>query len=205
MAVSRWLQITSFNNHPLHIARPLVWFGISALVGWPFSAALAVPFAVEALIVRTPLFSATKTVAPLTLLWILLRRFLIMAVATICLSAAILVPTSIVDYSFYRKWWLVPLHIISYNVFGRYGEASGPDIFGTEPWWFYLLNGLLQFNVAFVLAILCAPILVWLTLTILKRFSLQHGNGDMNWWFPIAMSPFWQPRLVDRIPCCCAK
>ncbi len=65
---------------------------------------------------------------------------------------------AVVDYAFYRKWWLAPLHIVWYNVFGHHG--GGPNVFGTEPWWFYLLNGLLQFNLAFPAALLSLFILV---------------------------------------------
>jgi alpha-1,2-mannosyltransferase len=44
-----------------------------------------------------------------------------------------------------------------YNVFG--GDV-GPDIFGTEPWWFYFLNGILNFNVLFLAALISLPALV---------------------------------------------
>lgn len=65
----------------------------------------------------------------------------------------------LVDGLFYRKWTFVPFNIVSYNVFGA-EEGGGPDIYGTEPWYFYLVNGLLNFNVAFVLALASVPILV---------------------------------------------
>lgn len=42
----------------------------------------------------------------------------------------------------------VPLNIVLYNVFGQ-----GPNIFGTEPWYFYIVNGFLNFNVLFLLAL----------------------------------------------------
>ena len=44
-----------------------------------------------------------------------------------------------------------------YNVFS--GSSRGPDIFGTEPWHFYLRNLLLNFNVWFLLAILAGPVI----------------------------------------------
>jgi alpha-1,2-mannosyltransferase len=52
----------------------------------------------------------------------------------------------------------VPWNIVAYNVFG--GEGKGPNIFGTEPWTFYIRNLLLNFNVWFVLAVSIAPLLV---------------------------------------------
>ena len=47
--------------------------------------------------------------------------------------------------------------IISYNVFG--GSGRGPDIFGTEPWDYYIKNLILNFNIWFVLAAAAAPLL----------------------------------------------
>ncbi|KAI5289199.1 mannosyltransferase, partial [Ascosphaera acerosa] len=45
-----------------------------------------------------------------------------------------------------------------YNVFG--GAGRGPDIYGVEPWPFYLLNLALNFNGWFVLAMAAAPLLL---------------------------------------------
>ena len=51
----------------------------------------------------------------------------------------------------------VPWQIVSYNVFSS--NITGPEIFGTEPWDFYIRNLLLNFNVWFLLAILAGPAL----------------------------------------------
>lgn len=45
---------------------------------------------------------------------------------------------------------------------------------GTEPWYFYLINGFLNFNVAFALALLVLP------LTFLMEYLLQRFHGE--WW-----------------------
>lgn len=45
-----------------------------------------------------------------------------------------------------------------YNVFG--GKGRGPDIYGTEPWNFYVINGFLNFNFLFIMALLSIPGLV---------------------------------------------
>lgn len=62
------------------------------------------------------------------------------------------------DYVFFQKFTIVPWNIVAYNIFG--GEGRGPEIFGTEPWTFYIRNLLLNFNIWFVLAVLAAPLLV---------------------------------------------
>lgn len=47
--------------------------------------------------------------------------------------------------------------MVFYNVFS--GGDRGPNIFGTEPWHFYVRNLLLNFNIWFVLALSAAPML----------------------------------------------
>jgi alpha-1,2-mannosyltransferase len=63
-----------------------------------------------------------------------------------------------VDSLFFRKLVVVPWNIVAYNVFG--GEGRGPNIFGTEPWTFYIRNLLLNFNAWFILAVSIAPLLM---------------------------------------------
>ena len=58
-------------------------------------------------------------------------------------------PLVLVDYFFYQKWTLVPFNLVMYNVWNSSSE-SGPDIFGTEPWWFYLVNGVLNWSLVWV-------------------------------------------------------
>jgi alpha-1,2-mannosyltransferase len=52
----------------------------------------------------------------------------------------------------------VPLNIVLYNVFS--GHGRGPDIFGTEPWWYYVFNLILYFNVLLVAALCSFPLMV---------------------------------------------
>jgi hypothetical protein len=54
--------------------------------------------------------------------------------------------------------------VCRYNVF----TSHGPDLYGTEPASYYLLNGLLNFNVAFPAALLVIPAQLLLA-TLLKK------------------------------------
>jgi len=65
-----------------------------------------------------------------------------------------------VDSFFYQKLVFVPLRIVLYNVFS--GSSRGPDIFGTEPWHFYIRNLLLNFNIWFILAMCAGPMLAFM-------------------------------------------
>lgn len=58
---------------------------------------------------------------------------------------------------FYHKVVVVPWRIVMYNVFSR--SSRGPDIFGTEPWNYYIRNLTLNFNLWLLLAMSAAPLL----------------------------------------------
>lgn len=104
-----------------------------------------------------------------------------------------------VDYAFFRKIALVPWNIVAYNVFG--GQGKGPEIFGTEPWTFYIRNLLLNFNIWFALALLAGPLLVIQALfrsrttptqAVLRSITL---TAPFYMWFGIFTS---QPHKEER-------
>lgn len=128
-------------------ALSLTWFAAGAVLGWPFAAALAVPF------ILADLLEAVKGAWAKTI-----KSFSIAAAAILVITGAIVA----FDTAAYRKTVIVPLNIVLYNVFG--GEGKGPDIYGTEPWWFYLANLALNFNVLLPLALLNLVTLVSLVL-----------------------------------------
>ncbi|KAJ1553875.1 mannosyltransferase, partial [Cladochytrium tenue] len=105
----------------------VVLTAIGALLGWPFAAAASIPLALEQLV-------SPRRVS----------RLAAMVVAAIVSLVIVAGSMAVVDHAFYRKWTLVPWNIVAYNVFS--GSDRGPDIFGTEPWYYYLMNGLLNFN-----------------------------------------------------------
>ena len=66
------------------------------------------------------------------------------------------IPLLIVDSNFYGRFVIAPLNIVLYNVFSEHG----PDLYGTSPWTFYFLNGFLNFNVVFILALMSLPVVL---------------------------------------------
>ncbi|XP_021093559.1 alpha-1,2-mannosyltransferase ALG9 isoform X10 [Heterocephalus glaber] len=72
---------------------------------------------------------------------------------------------------------------------------------GTEPWYFYLINGFLNFNVAFALALLVLP-LTSLMEYLLQRFHVQ--NLGHPYWLTLAPMYVWfiiffiQPHKEER-------
>lgn len=146
-------------------------FAVGAIVGWPFSLALAIPFVAEEMLVC----GSDKVAAGEVRTWRLTRwRNQIAAglLATLIFVSRIWpsgtrgtwqlivlsqVPVIGIDTLAYGRTAIVPWHIISYNIFG--GSERGPDLYGTEPWYFYLKNLALNFNLAQPLALFSLPAL----------------------------------------------
>ncbi|KAB8237336.1 dolichyl-P-Man:Man(6)GlcNAc(2)-PP-dolichol alpha-1,2-mannosyltransferase [Aspergillus alliaceus] len=126
------------------IAQGIMWFGVGAIVGWPFAGALVVPLLLAEITVGS--FSGS--------LGTIISRIINGAMGCLVILAAEIA----VDYAFLGKFAIVPWNIVAYNIFG--GDGKGPDIFGTEPWTFYIKNLLLNFNIWFVFAMSAAPLLL---------------------------------------------
>ena len=59
----------------------------------------------------------------------------------------------LIDSKVYGRFVFAPLNILTYNVFG----GGGPNLYGTEPWTYYFVNGFLNFNIVFLLALVTWP------------------------------------------------
>ena len=68
----------------------------------------------------------------------------------------IIIPQIAIDSDKYGRFVSAPFNIVKYNVFTQHG----PDLYGTEPWTYYLSNGILNFNGGFLLALGVLPICV---------------------------------------------
>ena len=101
---------------------------------WPFAALLGLPIACDIVLRKKEYVFFIK--------WSVISAVIILALQ---------IP---VDSLFYGKLVIAPLNIVKYNVLSDHG----PDLYGTEPWTYYLFNGLLNFNVAFILALLVWPL-----------------------------------------------
>lgn len=122
----------------------IFWFGVGTVLGWPFAGALVLPFILEEVILA---FTTGEVINSF-------RRLLNGAL----MSIAVLLVQTAIDSFFYKKLVCVPLNIVLYNVFS--GGSRGPDIYGVEPWHFYVRNLALNFNVWFFLALAAFPLLL---------------------------------------------
>ncbi|XP_059405862.1 alpha-1,2-mannosyltransferase ALG9 isoform X2 [Carassius carassius] len=142
-----------------------------AIVGWPFSALLGIPIAFDLLFLK----KKWKSFITWTLVALLL----------------FLVPVVVVDSYYYGKLVIAPLNIILYNVF----TPHGPDLYGTEPWHYYFVNGLLNFNIVFVLALFSLP-LTALMEALLQRFNVQ--NLGRPYWLTLSPMYLWMLVFFTR-------
>ncbi|OCB89039.1 asparagine-linked glycosylation 9 protein isoform a [Sanghuangporus baumii] len=148
-------------------------FATGAIVGWPFSLALAIPFVLEELFIygtdrvapgkwrawffarvvrlfTAGAFAALLFVGPLVGFYL--------CIAKVDTAFLYQIPVVAIDSLAYGRLSIVPWNIIKYNIFG--GASRGPDLYGTEPWNFYILNLVLNFNVLALLALLSLPALL---------------------------------------------
>lgn len=93
------------------------------------------------------------------------------------------VPVVCIDSVAYGKWTIVPWNIVQYNVFG--GSERGPDLYGTSPWYFYILNLLLNFNILLVLAFASLPSLAITYYVDRKRLGLMKPGPNESSPFTI--------------------
>ncbi|KIV79750.1 hypothetical protein PV11_07295 [Exophiala sideris] len=151
-------------------ATGIMWFGVGAMLGWPFAGALIIPFVVEEWLMA--LVGQTDLV-------VTFRHYLDGLVRCLVILA-VQVGT---DAFFYHKPTVVPWRIVAYNIFG--GKDRGPDIFGTEPWDYYIRNLLLNFNLWFVLAAISGPLFLLQSLVFGQRTTNQPLLRTLTFMSPL--------------------
>jgi alpha-1,2-mannosyltransferase len=130
----------------LKTAQGIFWFAAGGIIGWPFATALVAPYLAEELLLA--FFSQSVSE--------LFQRVL-QGTTWSLLALAVEVA---VDSFFYRKLVCVPFNIFWYNVSSAFSSGSKAQIYGVEPWHFYIRNLILNFNAWFVLAAAAMPLVV---------------------------------------------
>ncbi|XP_065202855.1 alpha-1,2-mannosyltransferase ALG9-like [Planococcus citri] len=158
---------------------PLAVFfvAVSSLLSWPFAGIIGSPIAFEIVFLQKR--------------W---RQFLKWCILS---AIIILIPLSLTDYMYYGKFTLTPWNIIKYNIF----TSQGPNLYGKSPWYFYILNGFLNFNISFLFALSTPLLLIWIKMTISSvtgnRCGLPYilSLGSLYLWFIVF---FTQPHKEER-------
>lgn len=100
---------------------------MNIILGWPFAALLGIPIVFDMLFYK----KMYKTF----ILWSLIA------------AVVILGPMVVIDSMYYNKLVIAPWNLVRYNVFG----GRGSELYGTEPFSFYIINGFLNFNIIWVM------------------------------------------------------
>lgn len=144
-------------------------FALGAILGWPFAIVLAIPFAFEELFL--PSGHLVRQGHYLDFIFNRLQSFLKASI----IAATIAIPIFLVDSYFYGKSVLIPFNIIRYNLLSSQ-RGAGPELYGVEPWWFYLANlGLNAGPVILLLALGSLPVLLVSRLFTAERFVSALG------------------------------
>ncbi|CAE6508696.1 unnamed protein product, partial [Rhizoctonia solani] len=148
-------------------------FATGAIIGWPFSLLLAVPFVIEELTVYggdiVPSSSLSK--------WVENRwRYLFGSGAV---AASLFIPVALIDTYAYGRLTLTPWNIVRYNIFSG-SSGRSPNLYGTEPWYYYIFNLILNFNILAPLALGSLPALLVTKLFDSKRLGVRRGPVDQT-------------------------
>lgn len=90
----------------------------------------------------------------------------------------------LINLFFYKKAVVVSWNIVKYNIFS---SDLGPELYGTEPWHFYIKNLILNFNIWFVLAILALPLFLIQKLVAPSNQGFQSGLRTLVFVAPFYM------------------
>lgn len=135
---------------------------LSSILSWPFASLIGVPIAYDMLVRRKELLKFFN--------WFMISLFVV------------LVPVVHIDSLYYGKLVVAPLNILLYNVFTNHG----PDLYGTEPWYFYVLNGFLNFNFIF-LASLITPV----ALVLVYKIVSVNARNPACLPYTLSLSPLY--------------
>jgi alpha-1,2-mannosyltransferase len=81
---------------------------------------------------------------------------------------------ALIDTYAYGRFTLTPWNIVKYNIFsGSSGRSA--NLYGTEPWYYYILSLTLNFNVLAPLALVSLPVLLVTYQVDFKRLGAARG------------------------------
>ncbi|KAI3390006.1 hypothetical protein SNEBB_007595 [Seison nebaliae] len=172
----------------------IIFVAIATLFsGWPFIVVLSLPIVFEILflnkdndeLIPRMVKNWTKFFFLQKLLYFLLRSFVIFLILISIMT--------IIDYYYYERITIPSLNILLYNVFNDKTEISGPSLYGTEPFSFYVKNLFLNNNIALVLCCLHLPLsflsIFFNTLRHVTSSSSSSLNGNLINWFKYHVLP----------------
>ncbi|KAE9554448.1 hypothetical protein FO519_002322 [Halicephalobus sp. NKZ332] len=127
---------------------------LSTLVGWPFAGILGLPIFVEMVLIRRGE---------------LFKKFIKTSILSGIVITAMLYTY---DSHYYGKTVIAPVNIVLYNVI----SGHGPELYGVEPFTYYLKNLFLNWNIGIFFASLAIP----LALFVYVKSAFNYEFDDKN-------------------------
>ncbi|KAJ2500632.1 mannosyltransferase [Coemansia sp. RSA 1972] len=142
-------------------------FALAVCAGWPYAALVAVPLVLEEMAVKGSGAGTGNWRA---------QRLSALVVVGGGAVAAVVGAMAVVDSWYYGRTVVAAWNQVAYNVLGQHNGSS--TLYGTEPWYFYLKNGLLNANIVMGLALCALPmwILYYVALTHTSRTTQSIGG-----------------------------
>lgn len=150
-----------------HYKLAIFFTAISTFLGWPFAFIIGIPIAFDIIIWQKKI--------KLFITWSLIS------------TVTIMIPIVAIDSSYFGKVVIAPMNLILYNVF----TSHGPDLYGVEPASYYFINGFLNFNLIWILA-LVTPLFLILS----KLFVPSKSKSTFFLPHYLSLAPFYLWLLV---------
>ncbi|PWN40285.1 hypothetical protein IE81DRAFT_349380 [Ceraceosorus guamensis] len=144
-------------------------FATGAVLGWPFALVLSFPFVLE------EIFCPSGQLVPLSRYLCFTYARVLASLPGLLASLSLVSGLFLVDMAAYGRPVLGTLNIIIYNIFSAQ-RGAGPELYGTEAWWYYLRNLSLLWNpLVVVLAIVVWPMLLLCRLVVPTIFAASSS------------------------------
>lgn len=158
-------------NSTANFISSLTFNFVACMLGWPFVLILSLPICFHFLFTHK-IICTIRTAFDCTLVFVILGST-IMAI----------------DSIFYGKFAPVSWNILMYNVLNA-NEETGPNIFGIEPWFYYVLNLVLNFPL---------PVLLFVIIGISHKRIWPLSVSLLVWLGIFGMQPHKEERFLYPI------
>lgn len=176
--------------------RAVVGMGVAGLIGWPFALLLGLPILIDYAFLssRGGLIKLIRCLAiyGTTIVAVLLSSKFIIFIHTMPHNYII---NNQADSFFFGRWVLAPLNIVLYNVF----SSAGPDLYGVEPFSYYIKNLLLNLNLVLPLALLYVFVVaasLFKSVHIPRQLHLGFFGSLSLWLLVIGTRPHKEERFM---------
>ncbi|KAJ2212322.1 mannosyltransferase, partial [Coemansia sp. RSA 487] len=169
-------------------------FVMAAAGGWPYAIVVAVPFALEEVLICGPSDAGG--------VWWRARRICWFAAIGFGSLGIVLGAMITVDSWHYGRLVVAAWNQVAYNVFGGV-EGGNSQLYGTEPWYFYIKNGVVNGNMVMLLAMASLPgwIAYYAVLRVTANRKEQQGKTadrlfSAHWLLLFRILPFFVALFV---------